>query len=208
MLTPGKHPGIPVFYTDLWRQRLDKRCRLGVHVAHRSIVISECAICTSSSADFHSSFTTSNNLSILDWRRPPYPVDTADYATYVQIVSWFLDTPSPEAPFSIHGIALAGKVLGKDVEQWFGPSTAAGAIKCIYILRPCFLFYLLTVSRTLVQAFPEAGLGVAVAHDQGVPVRRASHVNSSGDTYHFPAKKCSRTCIHPLILTSTEDRLH
>ena len=28
-------------------------------------------------------------------------------------------------------MALAGKELGKDVGQWFGPSTAAGAIKCV-----------------------------------------------------------------------------
>ncbi|TFK64478.1 hypothetical protein BDN72DRAFT_901537 [Pluteus cervinus] len=82
-----------------------------------------------------------------EWRRPPYPIQTADYATYVQIVSWFLDTPSPEAPFSVHRMALAGKELGKDVGQWFGPSTAAGAI------------------QRLVNAFPECGLGVALAVD-------------------------------------------
>ncbi|TFK32623.1 peptidase family C54-domain-containing protein [Crucibulum laeve] len=82
-----------------------------------------------------------------DWRRPPYPIHTADYATYVQILTWFLDTPAPDAPFSVHRMALAGKELGTDVGQWFGPSTAAGAI------------------RTLVQAFPEAGLGVSVASD-------------------------------------------
>ncbi|KAF8654308.1 hypothetical protein AX16_003536 [Volvariella volvacea WC 439] len=82
-----------------------------------------------------------------EWRRPPYPVHTADYATYVQIVTWFLDTPSPEAPFSVHRMALAGKELGTDVGQWFGPSVAAGAIK------------------RLVQSFPECGLGVAVAQD-------------------------------------------
>jgi cysteine protease ATG4 len=28
-------------------------------------------------------------------------------------------------------MALAGKDLGKDVGQWFGPSTAAGAIKYV-----------------------------------------------------------------------------
>jgi len=28
-------------------------------------------------------------------------------------------------------MALAGKELGKDVGQWFGPSTADGAIKCV-----------------------------------------------------------------------------
>ncbi|KAL4074355.1 peptidase family C54-domain-containing protein [Scleroderma yunnanense] len=82
-----------------------------------------------------------------DWRRPPHPVRTNDFATYVQIITWFLDTPLPQAPFSVHRMALAGKDLGKDVGQWFGPSTAAGAIK------------------TLVHAFPEAGLGVAVAAD-------------------------------------------
>ncbi|KAI0353215.1 hypothetical protein OH77DRAFT_1554187 [Trametes cingulata] len=82
-----------------------------------------------------------------DWRRPPHPVYTADYATYVQIITWFLDNPSPLCPFSVHRMALVGKDLGKDVGQWFGPSTAAGAIK------------------TLVHAFPEAGLGVAVAAD-------------------------------------------
>ncbi|KAI0653814.1 hypothetical protein C8Q70DRAFT_881201, partial [Cubamyces menziesii] len=82
-----------------------------------------------------------------DWRRPPHPVYTADYATYVQIITWFLDSPSPLCPFSVHRMALVGKDLGKDVGQWFGPSTAAGAIK------------------TLVHAFPQAGLGVAVAVD-------------------------------------------
>ncbi|KAH9947064.1 peptidase family C54-domain-containing protein [Amylocystis lapponica] len=80
-----------------------------------------------------------------DWRRPPYPIYTADYATYVQIITWFLDNPA--CPFSVHRMALVGKDLGKDVGQWFGPSTAAGAIK------------------TLVHAFPEAGLGVSVASD-------------------------------------------
>ena len=66
-----------------------------------------------------------------DWRRPPYPVQTADYATYVQILTWFLDTPVPAAPFSVHRMALAGKELGTDVGQWFGPSVAAGAIRYV-----------------------------------------------------------------------------
>ncbi|KZT08838.1 uncharacterized protein LAESUDRAFT_757025 [Laetiporus sulphureus 93-53] len=82
-----------------------------------------------------------------EWRRPPYPLYTVDYATYVQIITWFLDNPSPLSPFSVHRMALVGKELGKEVGQWFGPSTAAGAIK------------------TLVHAFPEAGLGVSVASD-------------------------------------------
>ena len=64
-----------------------------------------------------------------DWRKPHYPVQTADYATYIQLISWFLDSPSSLCPFSVHRMALAGKDLGKEVGQWFGPSTAAGAIK-------------------------------------------------------------------------------
>ena len=55
----------------------------------------------------------------------------ADYATYVQILMWFFDSLSMLCPFSVHRMALAGKELGKDVGQWFGPSTAAGTIKCI-----------------------------------------------------------------------------
>lgn len=104
---------------------------------------------------------------MVDWRRPPYPVRTADYATYVQILTWFLDTPSPEAPFSVHRMALAGKELGKDVGQWFGPSTAAGAIKYVELLVDFRFFPLMCdfLRRTLVQAFPEAGLGVSVAVD-------------------------------------------
>ncbi|KAJ3776030.1 hypothetical protein FB446DRAFT_348957 [Lentinula raphanica] len=82
-----------------------------------------------------------------DWRKPPFPEMTREYAMYVQIVTWFLDTPSELAPFSVHRMALAGKDLGKDVGMWFGPSTAAGAIKA------------------LVHAYPDAGLGVAVAID-------------------------------------------
>ncbi|KAI0259535.1 hypothetical protein BC834DRAFT_943164 [Gloeopeniophorella convolvens] len=95
-----------------------------------------------------------------DWRRPPHPVYTADYATYVQILTWFFDSPSPLSPFSVHRMALAGKELGKDVGQWFGPSTAAGAIK------------------TLVHSFPEASLGISVAVDSQVfqsDVYSASH---------------------------------
>ena len=104
---------------------------------------------------------------IIDWRRPPYPVHTADYATYVQILTWFLDTPVPEAPFSVHRMALAGKELGTDVGQWFGPSVAAGAIK--YVFPPSFSSLLLTypyfLLRTLVSSFLECGLAVSVAID-------------------------------------------
>ena len=75
---------------------------------------------------------------ITDWRRPPYPVQTADYATYVQVLTWFLDTPVPEAPFSVHRMALAGKELGTDVGQWFRPSVAAGAIRYVFFFLSSF----------------------------------------------------------------------
>ncbi|KAH7890285.1 cysteine protease required for autophagy [Phlebopus sp. FC_14] len=104
-----------------------------------------------------------------DWRRPPHPVRTNDFATYVQIITWFLDSPLPQAPFSVHRMALAGKDLGKDVGQWFGPSTAAGAIK------------------TLVHSFPEAGLGVSVASDGVVyqsDVYAASNVHIGSPRRH------------------------
>lgn len=71
----------------------------------------------------------SDLLPMVEWRRPPYPIPTSDYATYVKILTWFFDSPDPRCPFSVHRMALAGKDLGKDVGSWFGPSTAAGAIK-------------------------------------------------------------------------------
>lgn len=52
----------------------------------------------------------------------------ADYAKYARMLSWFLDDPEATSPFSVHRFALVGKALGKEVGQWFGPSTAAGAI--------------------------------------------------------------------------------
>jgi hypothetical protein len=58
-----------------------------------------------------------------------------------------LDDPLPFAPFSVQRMALIGKQLGKEVGEWFGPSTAAGAI------------------RTLVSAYPYAGVAVSVAAD-------------------------------------------
>lgn len=84
------------------------------------------------------------------WRRPTQPTFTPEYVQYVRILTWFLDTPSPQSPFGIHRMALAGKELGKEVGSWFGPSTAAGAIK------------------RLVGEFEDAGLEVVVAVDSVV----------------------------------------
>ncbi|KAG8850156.1 Cysteine protease atg4 [Tulasnella sp. 330] len=97
-----------------------------------------------------------------DWRRPSVPSLTSEYATYVKILTWFLDSPSTLCPFSVHRMALAGKDLGKDVGSWFGPSTAAGAIK------------------TLVHAFPDSQMAVSLASDAVVfesDVHAASRLN-------------------------------
>ncbi|KAJ7889656.1 hypothetical protein B0H13DRAFT_1887921 [Mycena leptocephala] len=84
---------------------------------------------------------------------PPVPTPTAPFpppsrrthALRARLLSWFPDTLA--APFGVHRMALAGKAVGKDVGMWFGPSAAAGAL------------------RTLVDAFPAAGLSVSVATD-------------------------------------------
>ncbi|GAA5821925.1 hypothetical protein JCM10212_005304 [Sporobolomyces blumeae] len=80
-----------------------------------------------------------------EWRRSPPQQSTSgqgsqtdltsaegtssSYATYARLLSLFLDTSSPSSPFSIHRFALEGQRLGKSVGEWFGPSTAAGAIR-------------------------------------------------------------------------------
>ncbi|KAK4054231.1 Cysteine protease atg4 [Microbotryomycetes sp. JL201] len=83
-----------------------------------------------------------------NWRRPlPQTTDLSvpDAAKYSRIVSMFIDDPS--APFSVHRFAATGESLGKAVGQWFGPSTASGAI------------------RTLANSHPACGLHVVNAID-------------------------------------------
>ncbi|SGY14116.1 BQ5605_C010g06067 [Microbotryum silenes-dioicae] len=123
-----------------------------------------------------------------DWRRPlptlglpspPTPSQThastsapavnlpPSFATYARILSLFIDDPSPLAPFSVHRFALTGKQLGKEVGEWFGPSTAMGAIK------------------SLVHDFPPAGLSVVGVNDGTVyrsEVKAASSMPSSTPT--------------------------
>lgn len=87
---------------------------------------------------------------------------TADYATYVQILTWFFDTPAPDAPFSVHRMALAGKELGKDVGQWFGPSTAAGAIK--YVALNLNKFSSFNRYQDASEHVPGGGVGCGCCH--------------------------------------------
>ncbi|WVF66166.1 hypothetical protein IAT40_000906 [Kwoniella sp. CBS 6097] len=111
-----------------------------------------------------------------DWRLPldqpaSVPTNTVEladlqnYAEYVKILSWFLDDPSPLCPFSVHRMALIGKELGKEVGEWFGPSTAAGALK------------------TLTNSFAPCKLAVATATDSIIyrsDVYIASNLPSEG----------------------------
>ncbi|TKY86389.1 hypothetical protein EX895_004538 [Sporisorium graminicola] len=86
--------------------------------------------------------SSAEKQTLLEWRQK-----RARHATYTKILSWFLDDPSPACPFGVHRMAREGKRLGKEVGEWFGPSTAAGAIK------------------QLVCEFADAGLAVELAHD-------------------------------------------
>ncbi|CAO3689826.1 unnamed protein product [Rhizopus stolonifer] len=78
-----------------------------------------------------------------DWRRS----DQSTWKEYSRIAHWFLDELSPRAPFSIHRIALLGKQLGKNIGEWFGPSTISQVI------------------QALVSDFAPANLSVYVASD-------------------------------------------
>ncbi|ORY94138.1 hypothetical protein BCR43DRAFT_443653 [Syncephalastrum racemosum] len=80
-----------------------------------------------------------------DWRRRGRT--DPHWKEYRRILQWFLDELSPRAPFSIHRIALLGKQLGKNIGEWFGPSTISQVI------------------LALVSDFPSAKLGVYVATD-------------------------------------------
>ncbi|KAG0200507.1 Cysteine protease atg4 [Mortierella sp. GBA30] len=79
------------------------------------------------------------------WNRP-VPGD-ANWASYVRIISWFFDDMNARSPFSVHRIALLGKQLGKNIGEWFGPSTTS------------------QVTKALVHNFPDSGLNVYVTTD-------------------------------------------
>ncbi|KAF9924024.1 Cysteine protease atg4, partial [Modicella reniformis] len=64
-----------------------------------------------------------------DWNRP-LPGDP-NWDIYVRILSWFLDDMNAKFPFSVHRIALLGKQLGKNIGQWFGPSTTSQVIQAL-----------------------------------------------------------------------------
>ncbi|KAJ2962990.1 hypothetical protein NQZ79_g1999 [Umbelopsis isabellina] len=80
-----------------------------------------------------------------DWRLQTTTQET--WPIYAKIIHWFFDELSARAPFSIHRIALLGKQLGKNIGEWFGPSTIGQVI------------------QALVTDFPQAKLAVHVTSD-------------------------------------------
>ncbi|KAI9628770.1 hypothetical protein H4Q26_017946 [Puccinia striiformis f. sp. tritici PST-130] len=118
-----------------------------------------------------------------DWRRPITSITSPSSSAsvdplYARLLSWFIDSSSPLAPFSVHHFTSKGKELGKEVGEWFGPSTAAGAIKA------------------LTNQFLAAGLGVAT--DVDGTVYRSDVFNASSFT------TSSRTSVdHPSSSTKT-----
>ena len=75
-----------------------------------------------------------NALQILslgrEWRRTECS-ERSQYITLIRLLNLFMDSPSPLSPFSVHRMAVVGKSLGKELGEWFGPSTAALAIKWV-----------------------------------------------------------------------------
>jgi cysteine protease ATG4 len=86
-------------------------------------------------------------------------------------------------------MALAGKDLGKDVGQWFGPSTAAGAIKYVIVPSTASIWLMGDrLTRALVHSFPKAGLGVSVAADSVIyqsDVYAVSHIPVGSPKRHI-----------------------
>ncbi|CAI2168873.1 9947_t:CDS:2 [Funneliformis geosporum] len=99
-----------------------------------------------------------------EWRRVNRGEDT--WNRY--ILAWFIDDMSSRCPFSVHRVALLGKLLGKSIGEWFGPSTASQAIKA------------------LVEDYPAAQLSVHIATDGVVyknEVYNAAQNNRSGKDF-------------------------
>jgi len=59
-----------------------------------------------------------------EWR-----LDSGHSAIYDMVLRWFADYPSAECPYSIHNIAQLGLKFGKNVGEWFGPSTISQVLE-------------------------------------------------------------------------------
>ncbi|KAI8577509.1 hypothetical protein K450DRAFT_252018 [Umbelopsis ramanniana AG] len=105
-----------------------------------------------------------------DWRRST--MTKSGWNQYAKIVHWFLDELSARAPFSIHRIALLGKQLGKNIGEWFGPSTIGQVI------------------QALVTDYPPAKLTVYVTSD-GVVYKKDVRAIAKGSRPRYDLGKIS-----------------
>jgi len=105
-----------------------------------------------------------------DWRRQTMSKTT--WHQYAKIVHWFLDELSARAPFSIHRIALLGKQLGKNIGEWFGPSTIGQVI------------------QALVTDYPQAKLAVYVTSD-GVVYKKDVRAIATGSRPRYDLGRLS-----------------
>ena len=66
------------------------------------------------------------------------PEDAEEGSLHEQIVRWFLDSPAPEAHYSVHRVCHLGRVLfKKKIGQWYEPT-----ITClVFQVLPSFLFF-------------------------------------------------------------------
>ncbi|ELR19150.1 cysteine protease, putative [Acanthamoeba castellanii str. Neff] len=67
--------------------------------------------------------TLTRHLLGTEWRRQ----SDRSSPLYAKMVQWFAD--DPKQPFSLHRIAHAGLKYGKNVGEWFGPSTMAQVLE-------------------------------------------------------------------------------
>jgi cysteine protease ATG4 len=88
--------------------------------------------CMLRSAQMMLARTLSVHLLGPDWN--PTTADGASLQRYMQILQWFEDKPS--APYSVHKIAQSGINFGKQVGEWFGPSTAAQVLGELVVTHP------------------------------------------------------------------------
>eukprot|EP00877_Chromochloris_zofingiensis_P012489 jgi/Chrzof1/7494/Cz02g25290.t1 len=64
------------------------------------------------------------------------PSDNSGADAYLQVVRLFLDTPSPDAPFSIHNLCAAGSPHGVVAGQWLGPWVLCKALEAAVAAAP------------------------------------------------------------------------
>ena len=66
-----------------------------------------------------------------DWRIEFCHTSRGVARTYLQILRWFDDQPVATSPFSIHAVSQLSHLVGKNVGDWFGPSTLSQVLRTL-----------------------------------------------------------------------------